>query len=129
MNVGRGIFRYFIFHLMLVHVGQFWGVPFTVVDTAMDGENYTLTIHPPQIPGQDAPMDRTFPAMLGPRTWSLNHEFAIPGSKCLYAGDGQGGPENENVDSVIQGNYTHYITDDLFSTEWAYSRYTAATCP
>ena len=114
---------------MLVHAGQFWGVPFTVADSAMDGENYTLTIHPPQINGQEAPMNRTFPAMLGPRTWSLNHEFAIPGSKCLYVGDGQGGPENENVDSVIQGNYTHYITADLFSTEWAYSRYTATTCP
>ncbi len=115
--------------IFLVDTGQFWGVPFTVVDREMDGENYTLTMFPPALPDQDAPRNRTFPAMLSDKTWSLDHKFAMPDSKCLYVGNSQGGPESSLVDSVIEGNWTDYITDSLYETNWTFSRYNAGTCP
>ena len=95
----------------------------------MDGENYTLTMFPLAPSGQDAPRTRTFPAMLSDKTWSLDHKFAMPDSKCLYVGNSQGGPESSLDDSVIEGNWTDYITDSLYETKWTFSRYTAATCP
>ena len=115
-------------HHSLATTGQFWGVPFTV--TAISENSYSVTMFPPTS-DLDVPMamNRTFAADLGDKTWSLNHEYAKSNSKCLYAGNGQGGPESDSDDSVIQGNWTDYITDGLYKTNWIYSRYTAATCP
>ena len=66
---------------------------------------YTVTISPP---GKNT---RSFVAQLGPRKWDYRRE------PCLYAGNVQGGPSGDVKDdgAVIDGMYTDYMVDDLFS--------------
>ena len=49
---------------------------------------------------------------------------------CYYAGDSQGGrtSEREENESVIEGYYTDYEVDGLFSDEFVYSQFEKDRC-
>ena len=62
---------------------------------------------------------------LYPLTWEFDER------QCLYVGNGQGGPidevDNPN-DPVLQGEYTDYIIDDLYGTDFAFGHFVSSTC-
>ena len=74
-------------------------------DKPMSQNAYTVTISPP---GSNT---RSFVAHRGPRLWDTRRK------PCLYAGNIHGGPagEVEEDGSVIEGKYTDYKVNNLFS--------------
>ena len=63
---------------------------------------------------------RQFFGVLYGKTWQLEDR------PCLYVGDSQGGPDTENggpPDSVIEGEYTDYMTDEPFHVDFRFSRF------
>ena len=85
-----------------------------VVEPRVDVNSlYNVTV----MPWDSAP--RSFLGDSFPRTWDNTPE------SCLYVGNGQGGPSGEFPDltgSVIEGHYTEYMVDDMFATDFKYSR-------
>ena len=75
-------------------------------DKPMSPYAYTVTITHPE-----SNTTRSFVAHRGPRLWDYRRK------PCLYAGNIHGGPagEVEKDGSVIEGKYTDYRVDDLFS--------------
>ena len=69
---------------------------------------------------------RSFIAEKFIRSWDNSKEI------CLYAGNSQGGPAVEYGrdyrDSVIEGRYNYYQTDQRFSTQFAYSQFDEDGC-
>ena len=57
-------------------------------------------------------------------TWDFRSEI------CYYVGNVQGGVtgEDPSSDPVIEGDYTHYAVESLFSTEFSYSRFREELC-
>lgn len=61
---------------------------------------------------------------------ALSWDHTRPES-CLYAGDQQGGKTLEIAspnDPVIENNYKLYNTDDLFSTDFRFTRFNESFC-
>ena len=74
---------------------------------------YNVTV----LPKDSAP--RSFLGNNFPQTWDNTVE------PCLYVGNSQGGPSGEVPDltgSVIEGRYTEYMVNDMFATDFKYSR-------
>ena len=101
-------------------LGQFWNIPMTVVPYTglFDGKNdtglaYTVTISPP---GSNT---RSFVAHWDDHKWDYREE------PCLYVGNGQGGPIREvaNDGTVIEGKYSDYIVNALFSVNLKESKF------
>ena len=67
---------------------------------------------------------RNFPVFFYNLVWDQSADG------CYYAGDSQGGPERSRdpINSVIEGDYTQYITDGLFDTEFTYNHFDDTTC-
>ena len=116
-------------HTQCTIPGQFWNVPIEVanfdgqVDSSdvLDLENrYSVTvIHP------DAERERTFTAILYQFNWEFGRQ------PCFYAGNQQGGPIAEVLepnDSVIEGEYFDYETNELFATDYKFSRFDEYQC-
>ena len=110
---------------ILIYTGQFWNIPIDVVryNQSIDGtvrsDTYTITVN---YPGQT----RQFVGFLYPLTWEFDER------QCLYVGNGQGGPIDEvddPNDPVLHGEYTEYIVDDLFSTDFAFGHFETSRCP
>ena len=86
-----------------------------------EDELYVVTVTP-----QDGSPPRSFLAEQFVRTWENR-----PGP-CLYAGNAQGGWSGEvnSLNSpVIQGGYKDYIVNELFETDYTYSRFDEQNCP
>ena len=82
-------------------------------DPELLGNYRNVTVYP----SGSAP--RSFAGDQFPRTWDNTRET------CLYVGNSQGGPSgefDELTGSVIEGRYTSYMVDDMFGTEFAFSR-------
>ena len=107
-----------------LYTGQFWNIPINVVrynetiDGTVRSDTYTITVN---YPGQQS----QFVGFLYPLTWEFDER------QCLYVGNGQGGPidevDNPN-DPVLQGEYTDYIVDDLYGTDFAFGHFVSSTC-
>ena len=110
-------------------LGQFWNVPIQVANfngpvessDVLDLEDrYSITVSHP-----DAERERMFTAIL----YDFNWEFAR--QPCFYAGNQQGGPIAEVMDpndSVIEGEYFDYQTEELFATGYKFTRFEENQC-
>jgi len=110
---------------ILIYTGQFWNIPIDVVrynqpiDGTVRSDTYTITVNYPD-------QMRQFVGFLYPLTWEFDER------QCLYVGNGQGGPIDEvddPNDPVLHGEYTEYIVDDLFSTDFAFGHFETSRCP
>ena len=101
--------------------GQFWNIPLKIEPyVGQYGERrvdimdrfYSVTVSYPNTP------ERTFIAEYDERDWFDNRP-------CLYAGNGDGGHTSEvpGLDSVIEGTASSYVVQDLFSTDFEFSKY------
>ena len=108
------------FRLCLL-TGQFWNIPLKIEPyVGQYGERlvdlmdrfYSLTVSYPNA------AERTFVAKYDERDWFDNRP-------CLYAGDSDGGRVSEvpTSDSVIEGTASSYVVQDLFSTDFEFSKY------
>ena len=89
------------------------------IDGTVHSDTYKITVN---YPGQT----RQFVGFLYPLTWEFDER------PCLYVGNGQGGPIDEVADPndpVLQGEYTDYIVDSLFSTDFAFGHFETSRCP
>ena len=59
---------------------------------------------------------RSFTANLFDTTWDAEEK------PCLYAGDGQAGPD------VLEGSYLDYQVEDMFDTDFKFSQFRAGYC-
>ena len=73
---------------------------------------YSVTVSYPSAP------ERTFVAEYDERDWCDNRP-------CFYAGNRDGGSISEvrSLDSVIEGMASSYVVEDLFSTDFEFSKY------
>ncbi|XP_064387566.1 uncharacterized protein LOC135335869 isoform X2 [Halichondria panicea] len=109
-------------------LGQFWNVPIQVqpyTGPVQDGVNsdgyYVVTTNHPNEP------PRSFVGWLWPLTWEYKMEY------CLYAGQNQAAPLYEILDDtvnspVIFGEYTDYIVDSPYATDFSYSHFEESRC-
>jgi predicted secreted protein len=110
-------------------IGQFWNIDvsaekYTVTEEdriSPSDTHFAITVRPP------SGSVRRFFADIHPETWDLENRH------CLYAGSGQGGRTYEVPslpDTVIEGRYSYYKTDDsdLFQCAYRYSRF-ESVCP
>ena len=89
------------------------------IDGTVHSDTYKITVN---YPGQT----RQFVGFLYPLTWEFDER------QCLYVRNGQGGPIDELDDPnnpVLQGEYTDYIVDDLFSMDFALAHFDTSRCP
>ena len=79
-----------------------------------DVYNVTMQTSPP----------RSFLGLKKDVAWDFRPEV------CYYVGNVQGGVIAEDLSGgpVIEGDYTEYIMDSLFSTEFRYSRFREELC-
>jgi hypothetical protein len=106
-------------------IGQFWNVPVTVepyeglFNGAVRSDDFIITVdHPSSEP-------RSFVGVWNEVTW----EFEKRG--CYYAGNKQAGELAEVAepnDPVIEGEYSQYKVDSLFSTGFAFSHFSDSRC-
>ena len=105
--------------------GQFWNVPVTVEEFAgqFGGEqrddDYVITVRYLGTP------PRSFVGIYHPVTWELEKR------PCYFVGSGQAGPVAEVSDpndSVIEGVYSDYIVESLFTTSYTYSHFLEDRC-
>ena len=75
---------------------------------------YSVTVSYPSAP------ERTFVAEYDERDWFDNRP-------CLYAGNSNGGSIREvcSSDSVIEGTASSYVVEDLFNTDFEFSKYSS----
>lgn len=102
-----------------IHAAQFWNVPVELAEFTGSTPDDTLKYYTVKVtpPSGNA---REFVGHLYDVTWDFT---PIP---CVYAGNRNGGPVAEfddPNDSVIEGKYDEYVTDDLFSTDFTYERF------
>ena len=105
--------------LPIIIAGQFWNIPISVQPPNQDGL-YNITVTNPSTLDDEVSQSRSFLGRRLPRTWDNTPQT------CFFVGDSQGGPryeDGEEYDSVIQGDYTEYIVDSLFTTEFEYARF------
>ena len=115
--------------VLFVIAGQFWNIDvsaekYTVTEEdriSPSDTHFAITVRPP------SGSVRRFFADIHPETWDLENRH------CLYAGSGQGGRTYEVPslpDTVIEGRYSYYKTDDsdLFQCGYRYSRF-ESVCP
>ena len=114
---------------LFLFLGQFWNVPVTaqeftgLFENEMRNDDYVITV---RYPGGTP---RRFIGMLSDVTWEFEKR------PCYFVGNGQGGklsreevaPPDPN-DSVIEGHYSDYAVDFLFSTGYKYSRFNDDRC-
>ena len=106
--------------------GQFWGShlvvqpqpstppctpPLPPLPTRRPREHYDVAVFL-----RNLHHDQQFSAMLVERNWGMQK------TPCLYAGDRQGHP-------VIQGEFTDYEVEDLFSVQYRFSKFDEDKCP
>ena len=108
-----------------IHVAQFWNVPVELSEyTGGDEPNDGLKYYTVQV----TPSSGNVRRFVG-HLYSVSWEFTpIP---CVYAGNRNAGPVaefNNPNDPVIQGNYTEYEVNDLFSTEFEYEQFDESRC-
>ena len=104
--------------------GQFWNIPIDVVrynetiDGTVRSDTYTITVN---YPGQL----RQFVGFLYPLTWEFDER------QCLYVGMGREVQLMKLItpnDPVLQGEYTDYIIDDLYGTDFAFGHFVSSAC-
>lgn len=93
--------------------GQFWNTPISVTEFVVEGY-YLIQI---QVPDSDP---RQFVGQLYSKIWQQEDK------PCLYVGDSQGGADISNggpVDSIIEGHYTDYMTNEPFDVNLKFSQF------
>ena len=108
------------------YTGQFWGShlvvqpqpstspctpPLPPLPTRRPREHYDVAVFL-----RNLHSDQQFSAMLVERNWGMQK------TPCLYAGDRQGHP-------VIQGEFTDYEVEDIFSVQYRFSKFDEDKCP
>lgn len=122
VSYGAGKHKYTLFYIS----GQFWNAPITLSSKNIDlrDPNFKKDIRVLKImhPGSTV---RYVPMWLEETSWDAQK------TPCFYAGDSQGGHlyevESPN-DSLIEGTYTDYIVDNLFSTDYLFSKFNETYC-
>ena len=121
-GLGRGNAFYFLSDFApFLLTGQFWNIPLRIEPyvgqygerlVSMMDRLYSVTVSYPSAP------ERTFVAEYDERDWFDNRP-------CRYAGNSNGGSIREvcSSDSVIEGTASSYVVEDLFSTDFEFSKY------
>ena len=108
-------------------VGQFWNIEVTAEKYNVTDKDhidphsthFAVTVKTP------SGGERRFFAELYQHTWDSGNK------PCLYAGNSQGGKTFEVrslPDPVIEGHYSYYIVDNLFSPNFKFSQF-KSDCP
>lgn len=100
-----------------IDAGQFWNVPVLVKmnPNNLESGGFFLPTYNVTIPSGST-TTHSFTAYLFDTTWDAVE------TPCLYAGDGQAGPD------VLEGSYLDYQVLDMFDTDFKFSRFWAGYC-
>ena len=110
--------------------GQFWNVPIVVTENTgnfnnnIRNDDYIITV-PGSPPSPIGSPTRSFVGLLSSVTWEFEQR------PCLYVGNSQAGPLGEAVfpnDSVIEGIYSDYEVNSIFSSDFAFSHFEEQRC-
>lgn len=97
-------------------LGQFWNIP--IIPIKINEDTYIEMYAPGHA------KYRLIPAVFNDLVWDHSNDG------CYYVGDSQGGPEKsrDSIQSVIEGDYTQYVTNELFNTSFRYKRFDDKRC-
>ena len=102
---------------LCISTGQFWNVPVILKRNPTELEfggfllpTFNVTIQ------NGGTATRSFTARRFDATWDAEDK------PCLYAGDGQAGPD------ILEGNYLDYQVEDMFDTDFRFSKFRAGFC-
>ena len=108
--------------------GQFWNTPakLSFENIELRDTRFSKNIRVLKIVHPDSPV-RHVPVWLENSSWDERKTH----TPCIYGGDSQGGHLYEvksPSDSLIEGTYTDYIVDNLFSTNYLFSKFNETYC-